>query len=167
MLSRRLVLALGLAATLLDPVSSVAAPEASPAAEPGLRVGDTVPAFTAQGIDGLTKRVDYPKGSTTIVVFFLSSCPTCHRMLPIWNDAFARRPKSVAMVGVMLDQAPPGFFEATAIAFPVLKSPGKDLTDAFKLKRVPYTVRVAAGGRVEGAAMGLLDGIRIGELFRP
>jgi hypothetical protein len=32
---------------------------------------------------------------------------------------------------------------------------------------VPYTVRVAPGGRVEGAALGFLDGIAMGELFRP
>ena len=166
MFKPRAVLALGVAAALLHPVLATAAAP-SPAAEPSLRVGDTVPPFNALGVDGLPKNVDYPKGTTTIVLFFLSSCPTCHRMLPLWNEAFARRPKNMTVVGVMLDQAPPGFFEANEVAFPVLRSPGKDLTEAFKLKRVPYTVRVASGGRVEGAAVGMIDGIRMGELFRP
>ena len=165
---RGLGLALAFAATILHPLAAVArAAAASPAAEAGLRVGDTVPPFHAAGLDGVIKSIDYPKGTTTIVVFFLSSCPTCHKMLPLWNEAFARRPKNMVMVGVMLDQAPPGFVEAAQIAFPVLRSPGRELTDAFKLKRVPYTVRVAPGGRVEGADLGLLDGIRMGELFRP
>jgi hypothetical protein len=167
MLKRRFVLGLGLLG-LLFCAAGVEGAEPSPAApQPGLHVGDTVPAFKAQGLDGATRSVDYPKGTTTMVVFFLSSCPTCHKMIPLWNGAFARRPKNMAMVGIMLDQAPPGFFDVNPTAFPVVRSPGKELTDAFKMTRVPYTVRVGPGGRVEGAAVGLLDGIRMGELFRP
>jgi hypothetical protein len=167
MLIRRLVLAAAFAATLLHPPYAAAQAAAPPVAEPGLRVGDTVPAFHAAGFDGAIKSIDYPKGTTTLVVFFLSGCPVCHKMLPLWNEAYARRPKNMTMVGVVLDQPPPGFFEAAQIAFPVFRSPGKEVLDAFKLKRVPYTVRVAPGGRVEGADLGLLDGIRMGELFRP
>ena len=167
MLIRRLVLAAAFTARLLHPPYAAAQAAAPPVAEPGLRVGDTVPAFHAAGFDGAVKSIDYPKGTTTLVVFFLSGCPVCHKMLPLWNEAYARRPKSMTMVGVVLDQPPPGFLEAAQIAFPVLRSPGKEVLDAFKLRRVPYTVRVASGGRVEGAALGLLDGIAMGELFRP
>jgi len=167
MLIRRAVLAAAFTASLLHPPYAAAQAAAPPVAEPGLRVGDTVPAFHAAGFDGAIKSIDYPKGTTTLVVFFLSGCPVCHKMLPLWNEAYARRPKNMTMVGVVLDQPPPGFFEAAQIAFPVFRSPGKEVLDAFKLKRVPYTVRVAPGGRVEGADLGLLDGIRMGELFRP
>jgi AhpC/TSA family len=166
MLIRRAVLAAAFTAILLHPYAAAQA-AAPPVAEPGLRVGDTAPAFHAAGFDGAIKSIDYPKGTTTLVVFFLSGCPVCHKMLPLWNEAYARRPKNMTMVGVVLDQPPPGFFEAAQIAFPVFRSPGKEVLDAFKLKRVPYTVRVAPGGRVEGADLGLLDGIRMGELFRP
>ncbi len=131
MFIRPLVLAAAFTATLLHPPYAAAQAAAPPVAEPGLRVGDTVPAFHAAGFDGAIKSIDYPKGTTTLVVFFLSGCPTCHKMLPVF------------------------------------RSPGKEVLDAFKLKRVPYTVRVAPGGRVEGADLGLLDGIRMGELFRP
>jgi hypothetical protein len=167
MLMRRLVLAAALTASLLHPSDAAAQAAAPPVAEPILRTGDTVPAFHAAGFDGAIKSIDYPKGTTTLVVFFLSGCPVCHKMLPLWNEAYARRPKNMTMVGVVLDQPPPGFLEAAQIAFPVFRSPGKEVTEAFKLRRVPYTVRVAPGGRVEGAALGLLDGIAMGELFRP
>jgi hypothetical protein len=167
MLARRLVTALSTAALLVGPVGGVGAAEPSPAAPVGLQVGDTVPTFKAQAFDGATKSIDYPKGTTTLVLFFLGSCPTCHKMIPLWNEAYLKRPRNLTVVGVMLDQPPPGFFDTMAIAFPVVKSPGKELTEAFKLTRVPYTVRVAPGGRVEGAAIGLLDGIRMGEFFRP
>jgi len=99
MFTRRVVLAAALAAALVHPPAGAAQAANPPVAEPILRIGDTVPAFHATGLDGAVKNIDYPKGTTTIVVFFLSSCPTCHRMLPIWNEAFARRPKNMAMVG--------------------------------------------------------------------
>ncbi|HYU43362.1 MAG TPA: thioredoxin family protein, partial [Vicinamibacteria bacterium] len=96
MLIRRLGLALAFAASVLHPRAAAAQAAApSPAAEVGLRVGDTVPAFHAVGLDGVTKSIDYPKGTTTLVVFFLSGCPTCHKMLPLWNEAYARRPRNM------------------------------------------------------------------------
>jgi hypothetical protein len=53
------------------------------------------------------------------------------------------------------------------VAFPVVRSPGRDLLEKFKVARVPYTVRIKPGGTVEEAAMGILDPIKLGELFRP
>jgi hypothetical protein len=147
----------------------------SPQPAPGtvLVKGDSVPPVQAQGIDGAAKRVDYPKDSATILLFFLSSCPACHKMIPLWNSAYERRSKDVRVFAVMLDQEPPGFFMATPVLFPVLRAPGatpaerKAFTDAFKIQRVPVTLRVAPGGQVEDVAQGPVDAIRVGELFRP
>ena len=129
--------------------------------------GYAVPEFTAQAVDGSTRRIAYPKGSATVLLFFLSSCPTCHKMLPEWNRAYQRRPKTVNVVGVLLDRAPAGFFEAYPVAFPVVQSPGRDFLDTFKVTRTPTTIRVAAGGKVENHGVGLLDPITLGEYFRP
>jgi hypothetical protein len=88
-------------------------------------------------------------------------------MIPLWNDYYARRPKNLEVVGVVLDREPPGFFTAMPVAFPILRSPGPPLHQMFKLRHVPYMVRVAAGGRVDGVSEGITDAIRLGELFRP
>lgn len=133
---------------------------------PALVPGDTVQAFEAEGIDGVRRRVDFGKGDT-VLLFFLSGCPACHKMLPLWNQAYARRPKQLNVVGVLLDREPPGFFMATEIAFPVLRSPGGDFNKAFKLNRVPLTLRVGPGGRVTDAAVGPVDALKVGEIFRP
>src|SRR6185503_2022647 len=90
-----------------------------------LHKGDVVPAFKATGIDGKAWDFSFPKGKSTVLLFFLSSCPTCHRMLPAWNRAFERRPPGLNVVGVLLDQEPPGFFQTTPVAFPVVRNPGK------------------------------------------
>lgn len=130
--------------------------------------GDVLPPFEAEGIDGRLAEVDYPKGTTTVLLFFLSGCPACHKMIPEWNQAFARKPAGLRVQGVLLDKEPPGFFVSTEISFPVLRAPsGADFRKSYKLNRVPLTVRVGAGGRVLDVGVGPLDRIRLGQLFAP
>lgn len=140
-------------------------------APPALAKGDTVSAFQGERLDGVPRRVAFEH--ETVLLFFLSSCPTCHRMIPLWNSAYDRRPKGLDVVAVMLDQEPPGFFMATPISFPVVRAPGKTpaekraFAETYKVHRVPVTARVGPGGKVEDVGLGLLDPIRLGELFHP
>jgi len=142
--------------------AAMQAPVPSPAA---LAPGDVVPPFDAEGIDGAMHHVAYGK-TPTILLFFLSSCPHCQKQIPEWNRACERRPPGVNVVGVMLDREPPGFFMALPVSFPVLRSPSREFTRTFKVARVPMTVRVGAGGKVEDVGAGPQDPIRLGELFR-
>jgi thiol-disulfide isomerase/thioredoxin len=142
------------------------APASSPSAVP-LVPGDVVTPFEAARLDGTVQHIDFPKGKNTLLLFFLSSCPVCHRMIPLWNEFYSRRPADLEVVGVVLDREPPGFFDAMKIAFPVVRSPGASLHQMFKLKHVPYMVRVGPGGKVETVSEGLTDAIKLGELFRP
>jgi thiol-disulfide isomerase/thioredoxin len=159
-------LGVGLALSLPVPVAAAPpAPAASPSPAP-LAPGDLVTAFQASRLDGTLQRVDFPKGKNTLVLFFLSSCPVCHRMIPLWNEFYARRPKDLEVFGVMLDREPPGFFDAMPIAFPVLRSPGPALHQTFRVRHVPFMVRVAPGGRVDSVSEGITDPIKLGELFR-
>jgi hypothetical protein len=129
-------------------------------------VGASFPAFDAQALDGSVKRVDFPKGSTTLLLFFSSSCPTCHRMIPEWNRVYEKRPKGLTILAGIGDKETPGFFMATPISFPVVRAPGPDFLRTNKVNRVPLTLRIAAGGRIEDLGLGMLDPIRLGELFR-
>ena len=113
------------------------------------------------------QQVSFPKGSKTILLFFLSGCPTCHKMIPEWNRAYERRAKDLKVMGVIMDQEPPGFWSTMPIAFPVLRSPGRQFLTSLNVNRAPLTVRVTAGGRIEDVGLGLLDPIRLGEIFRP
>jgi thiol-disulfide isomerase/thioredoxin len=163
------LLGLGLALSLSAPVAAAPptpAPTASPSPAP-LAPGDIVTAFQASRLDGTVQRVDFPKGKNTLVLFFLSSCPVCHRMFPLWNEFYARRPNDLEVFGVMLDRETPGFFNAMPVSFPVLRSPGPALNQMFRLRHVPFMVRVAPGGRVDSVSEGITDPIKLGELFRP
>ena len=125
--------------------------------------------FETLGVDGKPAKVDFPKGSKTVLLFFLSGCPVCHKMIPEWNRAYERRPKGLKVVGVIMDpeQAPPAFFSTVAISFPVLRSPGHEFLRALNVNRAPLTLRVGEGGKIEDLGLGVVDPIRLGELFKP
>jgi thiol-disulfide isomerase/thioredoxin len=156
-----LTVAVLLAVTAGDVLAQGATPPASPSK------GDVVPAFETLGVDGKPVKVDFPKGSKTVLLFFLSGCPTCHKMIPEWNRAFERKAKDLKVVGVIMDQEPPGFWGTMPIAFPVIRSPGRAFLSGLNVNRAPLTLRVAAGGRIDDLALGLVDPIRLGELFAP
>ena len=129
--------------------------------------GDVVPAFETLGIDGKPHKMEFPAGSKTVLLFFLSGCPSCHKMIPEWNRAYERKPEDLVVVGVIMDLEPPGFWSTMPIKFPVVRSPGRQFLRSLNVNRAPLTLRVVGGGTVEDLALGVTDPIRIGELFRP
>ncbi len=155
-----------LVAAVLLALAAIAAPaEAAPPSSPSK--GDVIPAFESIGIDGKPHKLDFPEGSKTVLLFFLSGCASCHKMIPEWNRAYERRPDGLDVVGVIMDQEPPGFWSTMSIAFPVVRSPGRQFLRSLNVNRAPLTLRVVGGGTVEDLAVGVTDPIRIGELFRP
>ena len=126
-----------------------------------------VPAFETTAIDGTAHAFKFEKGSKTVLLFFLSGCPSCHKMIPEWNRAYQRRPEGLEVVGVIMDQEPPNFWSTMSIAFPVVRAPGRQFLRSLNVNRAPLTLRVAAGGTVEDLALGVTDPIRLGELFKP
>jgi peroxiredoxin len=162
-MNRRAVTVALSVALLAGSIPPAGADENHPTVAPGY----LVPEFSAQAVDGSARHVAFAKGTATVLLFFLSSCPTCHKQIPDWNRAYQRRPKNVNVVGVILDREPPGFFDAYPVAFPVVRSPGREFLNTYKVSRTPTTLRVAAGGKVEGHGEGMLDPITLGEFFRP
>jgi thiol-disulfide isomerase/thioredoxin len=142
--------------------------------------GDVVPTFETMRVDGKPEKVDFPRGSRTMLLFFTSGCPHCHKMIPEWNRIYEKGPKNLRILGVILDQEPPGFWSTMPISFPVLRSPGREFLRSLNVNRVPLTVRVAEGGKVEDLGLGevcsggaagtgasCIDAIRLGQLFAP
>jgi hypothetical protein len=129
----------------LAALPAAAAAAAAPPAPQSLRRGAVVPPLEAESLRG----------------------PSCHRMIPVWNRAYERRPNGLRVYGVLLDKEPPGFFMAMPISFPVLRGPASDLRRSYKLAKVPLTLRVGPGGAVLDVGLGQIDAMRLGELFRP
>jgi thiol-disulfide isomerase/thioredoxin len=141
--------------------------QAAPAPVPSPLPGEIVPEFDAVALAGKVEHVEFPKGSTTVLLFFLSSCPHCHQMIPRWNQAFEMKPKGLRVYGIILDQEPPGFFTAMPVSFPVLRTPGREFTTSLKVLRTPTALRIGPGGKIEDVQVGVVDPIKLGEVFRP
>jgi thiol-disulfide isomerase/thioredoxin len=154
-------LAFASSAAFAQPVVPPAAPPQAPSK------GDVVPAFESMTIQGQPRKVEFAKGSRTVLLFFLSSCPHCHKMIPEWNRAYERRPKGLEVVGVIMDQEPPGFWSTLSVVFPVVRAPGREFLRQLNVNRAPLALRVAEGGRIADLALGETDPIRLGEIFRP
>ena len=154
-----------LACAFLTAALAVSAGAAPPAAAPSK--GDVVPAFETTGIDGTAHELSFEKGSRTVLLFFLSGCPSCHKMIPEWNRAYERRPEGLRVVGVIMDQEPLGFWSTISISFPVVRAPGRKFLRDLNVNRAPLTLRVIEGGVIEDLALGVTDPIRLGELFKP
>ena len=155
--------ALAALALLATPCAGADTPQGTPT--PVLmKPGETIPSFEATSVNGEVREVKYK--APTVLIFFLSSCPVCHQMIPEWNQAFDRKPAGLEVVGVLMDREPPGFFAVTPVTFPVVRAPSREFGRIFKIARVPITMRVAPGGKVEDIALGVLDPIRLGEFFR-
>jgi len=163
--SRAVLLAGALA---LAPTAGSSQPVVPPAAPPQApSKGDVVPAFESMTIQGQPHKVDFPKGSRTVLLFFLSGCPHCHKMIPEWNRAYDRRPKGLEVLGVIMDQEPPGFWSSISVAFPVVRAPGREFLRQLNVNRAPLALRVGEGGRIADLALGETDLIRLGEIFKP
>jgi len=164
-LGRRALLAAAAALLAVPAAAQNAAPPAAPPPAPSK--GDVVPAFETLGIDGQAHKVSFPKGSKTVLLFFLSGCPHCHKMMPEWNRAYERRAKGLTVLGVIMDQEPPGFWSTMPVSFPVLRAPGREFLRQLNINRAPLALRVAEGGKIEDLAPGETDLIRLGEIFKP
>jgi hypothetical protein len=164
-LGRRALLAAAVALIAVPAAPQAAAPPAAPPAAPSK--GDVVPAFETLGIDGQAHKVTFPRGSKTVLLFFLSGCPHCHKMMPEWNRAYERRAKGLTVLGVIMDQEPPGFWSTMPVSFPVLRAPGREFLRQLNINRAPLALRLSEGGKIEDLAAGETDLIRLGEIFKP
>jgi len=168
----RLWAVVALAALVLGVALGAQAPPTTatpaPTTTPIVTKDDILDPIQTRGLNDVDYSVEFPmKGPTTVVLFFMSTCPHCQAMLPYWNEAFEKKPKDLKVVGVMLDEGSPGFFALYKISFPVLKAlEPRLLSRRLKLSRVPLAARVAPGGRVLDVMSGEPDPARIQQIFR-
>lgn len=161
---------IGVAMGILGLTAAAQEHEGTPGRTPA--PGDVFPELESRSLDGTPQKISFGKSGDakapdTVLLFFLSGCPTCHKMIPEWNRAYERRAGKLRVIGLLMDQEPPGFFQAMPIAFPVSRAPGRSVLQSLKIERAPLTVRIGAGGKVKDVALGLVDPIRLGEIFRP
>ena len=135
--------------------------------EPDPAMEMQAPAFAATSFDGTEVSVLPGDGTAKVIGFFAHWCPHCQRELPRIADWMAvnQLPAGVEVIAVStaVDAGRPNyppsawFEEEQWPAVVVRDSADSEIGDAYGLRGFPYTVGVAADGRVVARVAGELN----------
>jgi peroxiredoxin len=135
-----------------------------------LRVGDTLPLFSATALDGKQFSLHSHKGSPVIVRFFLLDCPYCKADTPVFNKFYADYKKAgLAMVYINNNgsnkHAVEKFAAELGIKFPVVYDPSAKLAKQYNIKVQPLTMVLSPEHKLLAALLGGVSEAELQELL--
>lgn len=120
-----------------------------------LQVGQTVPSFSAQGLNGEPLSVNYGAGEPTRVLLFLSvNCKYCHEQFPMWREIIKRADRNHFVVLALVsksenkDKLEEYLRSVDCAELPVVKLPD-NVRNSYKLSGTPTTLVISSNGKVE------------------
>lgn len=123
-------------------------------------VGAPAPAFSLEDVRTPGTAVTLGRPGTPVVVnFFASWCVPCREELPLLEQAARRSAGSVSFVGVDVNDSrskASALLDATGVTFPAGYDPDRSVATRYRLRGMPTTVFVDAGGRVAEVSHGRL-----------
>lgn len=134
---------------------------------PHLTPGDEVVAFEATRLEGGTKRIEYPPEGKKTFLFLLSpSCGACAKTVPKWNRLASELEGRARVLGIVLGryQSEQERLREKRLAFPVVRFPSREIMNRYKAYKVPQTIVVVPGGKVEENILGELTDQQVDEL---
>lgn len=149
--------------------SSTVAPNFDPMKYfPHLEPGADAPAFEGEYISGGKESFNYPEdGGKTLLFVFSSSCGTCARTIPTWNQLAARIEHPARVFGFVIGsyQDERRLLAKENLDFPLLRFPNRDVVERYRISKVPQTLLIAPGGKVETVILGELTGTHVSDLL--
>jgi peroxiredoxin len=135
---------------------------------PHLEPGEIAPAFEGEYVGGGKESIGYPEGGGKTLLFVLSpSCGTCAKTIPKWSQLAAQLEPPARVFGLVIGsyQGEQRLMKDKSITFPLLRFPNRSVVEQYKISKVPQTILVAPGGRVEAAILGELNGSQVKDLL--
>ena len=107
-------------------------------------------------------------GGKTLFFVLSPSCGTCERTIPTWNRIARQSKAPVRIFGLVVGsyQGEKRLVEEDRLEFPVLRFTEKETLQQYKISKVPQTILVAPGGKVEKAIVGKLTDEQVDDLLR-
>lgn len=130
------------------------------AAAPPAMVGSAAPRFSLDDVRSPGTAVELPRGTPVVVNFFASWCVPCREELPLLQRASQQTAGAVAFVGVDVNDSrskAAELLEVTGVTFPAGYDPDRAVAADYRLRGMPTTVFVDAGGRVADVAHGRIS----------
>ena len=124
---------------------------------------ETLPDIRLEMLDGEIRSIRDWSDGPLLINFWATWCAPCLREMPMLESVWqSRRDEGLTIVGIAVDRrdAVETYLEQTPVTYPVLigRSDAMEAADAFgpDFAGLPYTIFVAAGGRVLGTSSGEL-----------
>ena len=122
---------------------------------------DTVPAFTAQDIDGNDVRVSYaPDEPYTMLFWFGSTCSSCESNIQFWKRIHEEyQSEQLRFLGIFIGNPSSArrYVSAQQVEIPVLCATHRYLVDVYKGHVLPQTMLVTPSGIIDGIWPGILS----------
>ena len=130
-----------------------------------LNVGDLVPSFSAQSLQGHTINLAQFTGKPVIIRFFTKDCRYCRVDTSVFNTFYDQyKEQGLQIIYINTDENSEGldaFVEGLGIQFPVILDPEHVIADSYKVTKVPLAFVLNPKHTVSGV---LLGGVGEGEL---
>ena len=120
------------------------------AAEIGVTVGKTAPAFGLQDLDGNPVSVNAAADNKLYVLnFWATWCPPCRAEMPDLERFYQSQKGNVQFYAINLDEPTDqvkSFISSNGLTFPVLSDKGGTLSGEFKVNAIPTTLVIDKQG---------------------
>jgi cytochrome c biogenesis protein CcmG, thiol:disulfide interchange protein DsbE len=128
----------------------------APAADKGIRVGDSFPELTSFALEG--KLPDALQGKVVLVDFWASWCGPCKDSFPVMEELQARFGKNgLVVLAVNLDEdsgTMNDFLKKHPVTFTVVRDARKKLVTTVNIKSMPSSFVLAPDGKVASVHKG-------------
>ena len=131
---------------------------------PHLQPGEIAEDFEGEYVAGGVESISYPEDGGMTLLFVLSpSCGTCAKTIPVWNQLAAQIEPPARVFGFVMGsyQGEKRLLEEKPLDVPLLRFPSPNVVQQYKITRVPQTILVGPGGKVETAILGELDSSQV------
>lgn len=136
-----------------------------------IKIGETIPSFTSQALDGKTISLADLKNQPVILRFFLVDCNFCRADTPEFNNFFNKnKEKGLQVVYINNNasslEAVRTFAENLKIPFPVIFDPKGKIAATYNVKLQPLTMVLDPDHRLLAALLGGVSEIELQNLLK-
>nr|PZN67194.1 MAG: redoxin [Pseudomonadota bacterium] len=130
-------------------------------AAPAMNVGDVVPDFVREDLDGRTVQLSRLRGRLLLLNFWASWCPPCREEMPVfsaWQKELGAA--GLQVIGVAMDDdrsEVTGFLARFPVSYPIVMGDAKFARQLGGVLGLPLTYLVDAQGRVVARFQGEAD----------
>ena len=123
-----------------------------------IEVGDRVPQFSAEGLDGTSFNSTSFTGKRSLLVLFVTTCPDCRRELPQieWVRSQTKDNPNILMAAISREEEKSvvqDFWESEGFSIPVYLDPDRSIFSKFAGSTVPRIYIINKSGVVEWMAI--------------